>query len=593
MNEQNFNTNNRLSLGGFIKLMLRPFKWYVVFLFSFAFVWALDTALRPYLIKIILDRLSVVIPSEAFQALIGPLSLFALVSLLALSGYRFYDFLIIRILPPIRKNVIDYLLGHLVHHSHTYFQNNFAGALGTRVNEIANGLRELITIFVDRFVANGLAVILAIVAISFIHWLLAVILIVWFIFFLAVSFYTSKRAYTLSSNLSEATSLVIGKVVDTLSNMTAVRLFTGEKQERANLDRYTNESIVREEQLLWFLFKIWIFQGLSFLITELLCILVLIHGFEHGNITIGDFGFVLTLYLQLISSLWNLSRDFSDFSEHLGRISEGLQVITKPHEIKDRSNASTIHISEGEITFDQVLFHYKTDTPLFKELSVTIRGGEKVGLVGYSGSGKTTFANLILRLFDVQGGHILIDGQDIAGATLSSLRHNLSMIPQEPTLFHRSIMENIRYGRPDASDLEVIEAAKLAHVHDFVQTMQEGYDTLVGERGVKISGGQRQRIAIARAILKNAPILILDEATSALDSVTEEYIQESLSFLMQNKTNIVIAHRLSTLLSMDRLLVFDRGRIVEDGTHRALLEANGIYARLWQAQESGFLADGS
>ncbi|MBX9977567.1 MAG: hypothetical protein K2X98_04915, partial [Alphaproteobacteria bacterium] len=278
MNEQDFNASEkrgRLALSVFVKLMLRPFKWYVVFLFSFAFVWALDTALRPYLIKIILDRLSVAQPSTAFHVLIGPLSLFAVVSLLALSGYRFYDFLIIRILPSIRKNVIDYLLGHLVHHSHSYFQNNFAGALGTRVSEIANGLRELITIFVDRFVANGLAVILAIVAISFIHWLLAVILVLWFMVFLAVSFYTSKRAYALSSHLSEATSLVIGKVVDTLSNMTAVRLFTGEKQERADLDRYTNERIVREERGLWFLFKIWLFQGVSFLITELLCILVL------------------------------------------------------------------------------------------------------------------------------------------------------------------------------------------------------------------------------------------------------------------------------------------------------------------------------
>lgn len=250
-----------------------------------------------------------------------------------------------------------------------------------------------------------------------------------------------------------------------------------------------------------------------------------------------------------------------------------------------------MNCTRGKIVFDRVKFHYKGTEPLFRDKSVEIAAGQKVGLVGYSGGGKTTFANLILRLYNVTGGAILIDGQDIREVTQDSLRENIAMIPQDTSLFHRSLTENIRYGRINATDDEVIEAAKKAHAHEFISRLPQGYDSLVGERGIKLSGGQRQRIAIARAILKNAPILILDEATSQLDSVTENLIQESLRELMQNKTAIVIAHRLSTLLYMDRILVFDKGRIVADGSHDELLARGRLYKNLWNAQVGGFLPD--
>ncbi len=260
-------------------------------------------------------------------------------------------------------------------------------------------------------------------------------------------------------------------------------------------------------------------------------------------------------------------------------------------EFQDLPGAYELKVTKGIISFDRVLFHYKGITPLFHNKSVIIEAGQKAGLVGYSGSGKSTFVNLILRLYDVTEGYILIDGQDIRGCTQDSLRKNIAMIPQDPSLFHRTLMENIRYGRIDANDESVVEAAKRAHAHEFIAKLPQGYNSLVGERGVKLSGGQRQRIAIARAILKNAPILILDEATSALDSVVESDIQQSLWELMQGKTTIVIAHRLSTLLHMDRILVFDMGKIVEDGTHTELLAMNGMYKTLWEAQVGGFLLD--
>jgi ATP-binding cassette subfamily B protein len=248
-------------------------------------------------------------------------------------------------------------------------------------------------------------------------------------------------------------------------------------------------------------------------------------------------------------------------------------------------------VDKGEISFKNVQFHYKGATPLFESMNITIHAGQKVDLVGYSGSGKTSFVNLILRLFDINGGQILIDNQDISKVTQDSLRENIGMIPQDPSLFHRSLAENIRYGKPHASDVEVIDAAKRAHAHEFIEKLPNGYESLVGERGVKLSGGQRKRVAIARAILKNAPILILDEATSQLDSVNENYIQKSLHELMAGKTTIVIAHRLSTLLHMDRILVFDAEKIVEDGTHGELLAKSSLYKTLWDAQVGGFLPD--
>jgi ATP-binding cassette subfamily B protein len=268
-----------------------------------------------------------------------------------------------------------------------------------------------------------------------------------------------------------------------------------------------------------------------------------------------------------------------------------LNAVLNTSETKDIPGATKLIVSNGRICFDNVHFKYANAAHLFEYKSVVIESGQKVGLVGYSGGGKTTFVNLILRLHDVDAGIISIDNQNINAVTQDSLHKAIGMIPQDPSLFHRTLMENIRYGNINATDKEVIEAAIKAHAHEFISKLMDGYQSPVGERGVKLSGGQRQRIAIARAILKNAPILILDEATSQLDSVTENLIQESLTELMQNKTTIVIAHRLSTLLNMDRILVFDQGQIVEDGAHRELISKNGLYKILWDAQVGGFLPD--
>jgi ATP-binding cassette subfamily B protein len=268
-----------------------------------------------------------------------------------------------------------------------------------------------------------------------------------------------------------------------------------------------------------------------------------------------------------------------------------LSLLRVPHGITDRAGAAPLRVSEGAIAFENVFFAYNPGQNLFRDKNILIPAGQKVGLVGFSGSGKSTFVNLILRLYDLESGAIRIDGQDIASVTQDSLREQIALIPQDPVLFHRSLRDNIAYARPDASDEDIIAASLQAHCHEFISAAKEGYNAIVGERGVKLSGGQRQRIAIARAILKNARILIFDEATSSLDSFTESAIQHSMQDMMRGRTTIVIAHRLSTLTSMDRLLVFKDGSIVEDGTHAGLLAANGHYARLWNMQVGGFLPD--
>ena len=295
------------------------------------------------------------------------------------------------------------------------------------------------------------------------------------------------------------------------------------------------------------------------------------------------------LSTTILNQVWSFTQTLFKVAEQVGVFNQSLSSISIPHEIIDSEHAVPLKINSGTIVFDKVKFFYTEAHQLFEDKTLTIQAREKVGLVGYSGSGKTTFVNLITRTFDIQGGDILLDNQSIHKVTLQSLRENIAFIPQDPTLFHRSVMDNIRYGKLEATDEEVIEAAKKARVHEFAIELPQGYQTLVGERGVKLSGGQRQRIAIARAILKDAPILILDEATSSLDSMTEVLIQESLQIAMHKKTVIVIAHRLSTIKAMDRIFVFDSGKVVEEGTHEHLLANGKIYQGLWQVQQ-GFLS---
>jgi ATP-binding cassette subfamily B protein len=381
--------------------------------------------------------------------------------------------------------------------------------------------------------------------------------------------------------------------VDSVTNHATVRLFAQLEHERERLDRaYAHElQIVLRSNLA--MERIRVFQFSASALLKAGTVVLAVWLWRHGAIRVGDFVMAVSLSLLIIAEVRNLSRRFLELFEAVGNVSNGVSAIFKPHELADAEHAAERELARGSISFEDVHFRYIEGASVFRGLSLSITAGQRIGLVGLSGSGKSTLVSLLLRLYDPQAGSIKIDGHDLRDLTQDSLHRQVGLIPQDPTLFHRSLRDNIRYGRTDASDADVEQAARRAHAHDFISGIVDGYDAQVGERGVKLSGGQRQRIAIARVMLKDAPILILDEATSSLDTLTERLIQSALDDAMSGKTVIVIAHRLSTVAHLDRILVFSQGEIVEDGDHESLLARGGTYAALWKAQAQGGAPVGS
>lgn len=571
--------------------VLRPFRFWILAQVIIAIIWAINLSLRPYILKVMIDRMPHATVDNVIQILIGPVTFYLAMSLLIVIVFRIYNYVWLKLNPPLKRHIGNVLMQRMMNHSLILFQNHFAGNLANKIKEVMSGVPDVIKVSIDQFFSGALSIIIAILIVSTINYKFSVLLTIWTVVFIGGSFFFTKRARQLCLQAAEIRSRVVGQFVDILSNITSVLLFSAKQTESKALKSHLDQYVAADQKRDWYFLKMFAFQGLSFVIYQVIGFWFLIDGFKNGIVTAGDFVLLTSLNIALIDSLWSLSTEILTFSELIGNINQGLETDLTPLDIQDKPNASICKIHEGTIVFDDVQFQYKGTEPLFQNKSVTIQSGQKIGLVGYSGSGKSTFVNLILRLYDIRSGRILIDNQDIRDVTQDSLRAQIAMIPQDPSLFHRSLMDNVRYGRADATDAEVIHAAKKAHAHEFIHTLSQGYSSLVGERGIKLSGGQRQRIAIARAILKNAPILILDEATSQLDSVTEQHIQESLRELMQGKTTIVIAHRLSTLLHMDRIIVFHQGKIIEDGTHSELLHKKGLYKTLWDAQVGGFLPD--
>lgn len=579
-------------IGAYILRTIKPFRFPISVMFWVALVWAIDLSVRPYLIKTILNRLAVGNQADVFSYLAGPIILYLCVYVTLTTSFRAYDYFVaVKMIPKMRERIANDAVGMLLNKSHNYYQNNFSGSLTNKVNDLTSSVPNLLQIAIDRFFSHLLALMIAIFTLWQVNSIFAIAMLVWTSLFLMAALLISGRLTKQADRWSECASIITGKIVDALSNILSIRLFSAKNSEKRKLSTVFDDAVRAEQKLEWSYFWMWFIYGYSFFILQILNFYFLCKGRKEGWITIGDFALVLVINISIIDFLWQLAKEFSQFSKLWGRMTQALRAMVEKPELIDQKNAKELQVTQGKIVFDKVRFHYKGTEALFQNKSIEIQPGQKVGLVGYSGGGKSTFVNLILRLYDVTEGAILIDDQDIRDVTQDSLRTNIAMIPQDPSLFHRSLMENIGYGCRDATNEAIIEAAKKAHAHEFIEKLPQGYEALVGERGVKLSGGQRQRIAIARAILKNAPILILDEATSQLDSVTEALIQESLWQLMQNKTTIVIAHRLSTLLHMDRILVFDKGRIVEDGTHSELLEKEGLYKSLWEAQVGGFLGD--
>jgi len=490
----------------------------------------------------------------------------------------------------IRWKAHRYMLGQ----SFGFYQDEFAGRVATKVMQSALGVRESVTKIVDIFIYVGVYFGGAVLLVATLQAWLMVPFLVWLAAYLLLMWRFLPRMRVISELQSNARSTMTGRVVDSYTNIMTVKLFAHAGREEG----YAREAMDDFLKTVHPQMRLTTKLNVSLDITNALLLFSVaaigIWGWMAGNATVGALAVAVGLVLRLEGMSYWVMWELAGLFENIGMAEDGMHTIARPQAVTDADSAKTLVVDRGEIEFDRMRFHYGKEGGVIDDLSLTVAPGEKVGLVGRSGAGKSTLMNVLLRLYDLEGGEIRVDGQNIAGVTQDSLRSRIGVVTQDTSLLHRSVRDNIAYGNPDATDAEVIEAAKRANAHDYIMDLVDlegrtGYEAHVGERGVKLSGGQRQRIAIARVFLKNAPILVLDEATSALDSEVEAAIQDNLNALMEGKTVIAIAHRLSTIANLDRLVVLDKGAIIEEGSHDELAAAGGLYAQLWSRQSGGFI----
>lgn len=577
-----------------IKLMLHfmaPQKWRIVFYCSICILLGFVPSIDSMFFKYIVDSIETIEDaSTTFSKLWPWIVVYIIWWEVCNWTWRLYDYMYLSTIPLVKKNVLDGFYNYIQYQTSDFFKENMIGYISNRIMESAQAWREMFCRLTEQVLLKVSVVISSVVTVYFVHPQIGNIFVVWVGIFTIISTLSAKKVSHLSGNYARRRGTITGKIVDAISNIGSIRMYTNYKYERSYIGNYLDANVKSEQKLNWFLFKIRYLQGIFCSIFIGTIIYTLLDLRTKGLLTIGDFVLVMTLLIIVAEHVWELMQEIGDLLEEFGSFSQITSLIV-PYLIHDKEKAAKFKIHDGTIKFNEVGFQYNHNTPLFTNKNLTIKGGQKVGLVGFSGSGKSTCVNLICRLIDVTSGSITIDSQDIRDVTLESLRHEISLIPQEPILFQRTIRDNIKYGVEAASDEMMIEAAKKAHIHKEIMEFENGYDTMCSERGSNLSGGQRQRVVIARAILKNSAILILDEATSALDNITEKYIQKALDYLMKDRTVIVVAHRLSTLLDMDRILVFSKGKIVEDGTHKELLKSKKLYHRLWNAQTGDFIAE--
>jgi len=508
------------------------------------------------------------------------------------ASYRVSAFIMHYLTIYARTGVARLIFEYLSEHSLSYFSDRFAGSLGSRVTTISQNVVRLLSLFLWQVVSNFSAIIINLALTFSVYLPLGAAMTIAFIALVPLNLFLTRKQVALSERMSATAAKLRAQIIDTVTNIIAVQQFARKKFELAEMDKTINEH--RDADL-----KSDNYREFVLLINNILGAIIIAGGifwsfmlWSQEVITLGQFVLVMTISGSIMWSLTFVGQWLNNIMEAYGELSDGLKEIIVPHEIVEVPNAKKLKVDKGSVYLNEVSFQYTdADKKLFSKLSLEIQPGEKIGVVGKSGAGKTTLMKLLLRQHDLTGGSICIDDQDISWVTLDSLREAVAIVPQEPFLFHRTIEENILYGNPKATNKEMVEVAKKAQAHEFIDELPEKYKTVVGERGVKLSVGQRQRIAIARAFLKNAPILILDEATSALDSESEVAVQKALQNLMEGKTVFAVAHRLSTLREMDRILVFKDGKIVEDGKHEELVEKEGVYASLWEHQAGGFLKE--
>lgn len=546
----------------------------------------------PLLLGQFIDLLSTSTPGEeVVGALFSILFLMSGAGLVGWVGQRVRSVAIRSFEMRVMVDLSNQAFSYLIRHSHDFFTSNFAGSLTRRVSRYSRAFEQIADVVTENFLSVFLYATGVIVILSTRNLYLGLAVLAWCVFMVWLQIILTRKGQTYRVASSAEDSKVTGILSDSVANHSTITLFASANQESKTFSN-ANMSWLNATTKAWrFDSTIHAVQGLMAITLEFILISGAIMLWSYGFISIGDFVLIQVYILGLLTRIWGIGNSMRRLYNGFADANEMVEILEKPHAIEDHAGASKPTHAEGTLTLKNVSFGFGKGSYVLNSLDLTIPHGQKIALVGPSGAGKTTVTKLLLRLYEVSDGSIMLDGTDIRDIAQENLRQLISFVPQDPILFHRSLKDNIRYGNETATDEEIIEAAKKAHCHEFISKLELGYETHVGERGVKLSGGERQRVAIARAILKNAPVLVLDEATSALDSESEHLIQDALKHLMEGKTVIVIAHRLSTIMEMDRIIVMQDGNIVADGSHAELLTQEGLYKKLWSIQAGGFIAE--
>jgi len=578
------------ALFSFVWQSVRPYKFFLLLILVLSTIWSLEAILWPYILRLVVDGLTAFQDNReaVWTVLQWPITLAIALWLGTDIGTSAQGFLVAWLVPKMEAEVRMNVFDHVQKHSPAYFNKNFAGTLTNKIADLTGEVTSIWGQLISVFVPFIGAFVLATLFFFQVRPIFAVLIFIWMVLHILISLFFARYSAHYEQIHGETRSDLYGKIVDSLTNNMTVNLFFRFVDEFKTVslfqqrERTAHSQSARVTQYLQI-----VLSALTFLVGGLLINGLMFHFWGQGAVSTGEVVQVFSTSTNIMMLLFGLSSSIPALFGSMGMAMQALTLLEAPQDVLDSQEAKPLVVTNGEIVFENVSFQYG-QKGLFENKSIVIKGGEKVGVVGFTGAGKTTFVNLILRFYPLKSGKICIDGQDISEVTLESLRSQIALVPQDPILFHRTIKENIRYGRLDATDQEVEEASKAAHCDNFIERFSEGYETVVGERGTALSSGERQRIAIARAMLSKAPILILDEATSSQDSITEKYIQEGFEKLMQKRTAIVIAHRLSTLKKMDRIVVFEKGKIVEEGNHQDLISQHGPYAHMWDVQAGGF-----
>lgn len=585
--------HRKLTVSAIIIQYSRSYPWITVFFIFFGVFWSFTLPYMSYLFGRIIDQIKLggSSPVSVFSLVGVVLIVYVTIHVLRTFGYYIYGYCIMKTVPLTKSKLINTLFKYLGGQSARYFEDKYSGFLTNKISNAVNGLEPIIINLFGRIYPQLLAILFSGILLSTVTPYFGLMFWVWGAVVVSYSYSVSNLGREKSEAYARANSNLTGKIIDVVSNIQAVIHSATVDNEAHKLQRDIDDVVKKDQIMQNHMNKVMFVQFISMNILVAFYFIGLFFAYDKGVVSLGDIVFVMSTVFGIMTVTANLGQTFLETIQHIGRLREGLSLLEDNYDITDQADSIGHIINNGEIKINQISFSYNSKSAVFEDFSLHIPAGEKIGIVGTTGGGKTSLINLVLRLYDVSSGAIEIDGVNLKRYTIKSLRDQIAVVPQNLTLFHRSIYDNLCYGCGDVTKEVVIEIAKQAHCHDFIIKLDDGYDTVVGERGIKLSGGQRQRIAIARAMLKNAPILLLDEATSALDSETESKIQDSLDLLLTHKTALVVAHRLSTLKSMDKIVVLEQGKVIEQGSHEFLLAKKSVYFKYWARQSDGFIAN--